>query len=64
MICECIKWERPILRAGASFIFHLVMAIIPQSQERSRTIVNMIAIQYPEVFSQEELAKINDLFAM
>lgn len=40
------------------------MAIIPQSQERSRTIVNMIAIQYPEVFSQEELAKINDLFAM
>lgn len=64
VICECINWERPLLRLGSNFVFYLVMAIIPQSEERSKTIIDMIATQYPESFSQEELKRIAGLFSM
>lgn len=58
VIEECINWERPVLRSGSSFLFHLMMVSVPQPAERSRIVVDALAATYPTIFTQEELAKI------
>lgn len=64
VITECISWERPVLRLASTFIFYLLMVVLPQPQERSKTVVDMIASHYPETFTQDELVKIMNFFSM
>lgn len=62
VITECTNWQRPVLRLGASFVFYLTMAIMQQPRERSQTVLNALVMQYPNVFTQEELGKIAGYF--